>query len=574
MKVAVSLRQEYVMAGLDTTSKLATDLKNGQSDQSARLEALEHELRLHRAEERSRSCLKTVAAALSNSWTHAQESGAEIEKAVSSVHQFRDRGDTKGLEDALERSDALIRSDRNVLNQQAQFGECVSEFVRAVPFFMRGKAGVVGAATACALDQINPHDDARTVTLDGALGATKGVLLNGAYSKVARLDLAMPVAGVALGMSSRALDTALSKESYINKENGSISLSRAGNRLGEGLFSPMAVSSDFASYAVSRTLLGTCNRMSGGALQKSFFWTTVGTGTTTGFTAGGLSELERQRDAGEGLKLGQVFEHSSRSALLSGLAAVVAGGHNSLKYGRDLVALPVVRPFDVTDPYQFSLRAKDSAIAGIFERSEESIPRIIVEKYKVELPSGTLQRYGSGSGFVFSSDGRIATANHVIAGGGRIEIEFPGQPTRNATVQWADPQNDLAVLKLEEDGQPFPKALNLDSSGKPPARFSALYALGHPLGMEDVRVSQGVMRGNLPIRERGILAERFQRDCPMWWSFMPAKPGNSGGPVLNKQGEVVGVLSMGDMIAPHGIAVPVSKLLELDARKSGSTGAI
>lgn len=534
-------------------------------DDSARLEALEHAQRAHQARQRSQSYLQTAAAAACEIWTHAGRSGSELDNAVASAELAREDGNKKALGAILDRSESLIRDDRQALARQAQAGRLICEFVTSVPFFMRGPAGALGSALTCALAAAKPHEDAAAQVLDGTLGAARGLLLNGAYSKAASLDLSMPVAGVALGVSSRALDTALSKESYINKETGSFSPAQASVLVASETLNPRAVLTDFVIFGSTRKLLAEANKFAAGGIQKSLVWTTAGTGMVTGLTAGALTELERQHKDREKLNVARIVERGGESALVSTLAAATGGLNNSLRYGRKLVALPVVRPFDVIDPYQFTLRTNDATVTSVFESSQASVPRILAERNKVELPSATLHYYSTGSGFVFSEEGRIATAYHVVANAGEIQVEFPGQKPRRAEIEWADRSSDLAVLKLEGSGEEAgPAPLKLDSSGKPPARYSDLYALGYPNGMEEIRVSPGIMRGPLPARKRYTLSAVFGESGTMWWSHMQVRPGNSGGPILNGRGEVVGVLSKGDRIAPHALMVPASRLAELD----------
>ena len=149
---------------------------------------------------------------------------------------------------------------------------------------------------------------------------------------------------------------------------------------------------------------------------------------------------------------------------------------------------------------------------------------------------------GSGSGFVFDSSGHIVTNNHVVADANVLEINFFNGFREEATVVGTDVDSDLAVLKVETlpaESQPLPIA---DSSLLQPGQF--VIAIGNPFSeagsmsigivsalgrtLESQRVAQGGGRYSLP--------QVIQTDAAI-------NPGNSGGPLLNLNGEVVGVNS-------------------------------
>ena len=136
---------------------------------------------------------------------------------------------------------------------------------------------------------------------------------------------------------------------------------------------------------------------------------------------------------------------------------------------------------------------------------------------------------GQGSGFIMSDDGYILTNHHVVAGVQEVEIGLHDRRKFQGTVVGADPDSDLAVVKIEaEDLIPASwgdsDALNVGSM---------VWAVGSPFGLE-----QTVTSGILSAKERGKSQEGSQEYLQ---TDAAVNPGNSGGPLVNARGEVVGI---------------------------------
>jgi S1-C subfamily serine protease len=147
---------------------------------------------------------------------------------------------------------------------------------------------------------------------------------------------------------------------------------------------------------------------------------------------------------------------------------------------------------------------------------------------------------GSGSGFVYSDDGYIVTNQHVAAAGNQYEVVFANGERKRATLIGADADSDLAVIKVDELPRgvtPLPLA---DTDDIQVGQFAI--AIGNPFG-EQGSMSLGIISG----LGRSL---RSQRDAFSMTSYSlpqviqtdaPINPGNSGGPLLNLDGEVIGV---------------------------------
>lgn len=173
---------------------------------------------------------------------------------------------------------------------------------------------------------------------------------------------------------------------------------------------------------------------------------------------------------------------------------------------------------------------------------------------------------GSGSGFLYDDQGHIVTNSHVVSSGSQFEVVFANGERRQARLKGADLDSDLAVIQSEN----------------PPADIAPLklgdywavevgqivVAIGNPFG-EQGSMSMGIVSGvgrSLPSQRssgrRGSysLPEVLQTDAPI-------NPGNSGGPLLNLNGEVIGVNSAiaSETGASSGVgfAIPVSALQKI-----------
>lgn len=143
-----------------------------------------------------------------------------------------------------------------------------------------------------------------------------------------------------------------------------------------------------------------------------------------------------------------------------------------------------------------------------------------------------------GSGFVISPDGYVVTNDHVVGNATRIEIQFPDGRTMGAELVGTDYASDLALLKIDPD-EPLPYLSFAD--GEPPIVGEWIIALGNPFGLFEAAeptVTVGVVSAtgrNLQSGRSGrVYRDMIQTDAAI-------NRGNSGGPLVNALGEVIGV---------------------------------
>jgi serine protease Do len=212
--------------------------------------------------------------------------------------------------------------------------------------------------------------------------------------------------------------------------------------------------------------------------------------------------------------------------------------------------------------------------------SELSLPDLFskVEKSVVQVASNDDIDISSssrlGSGFIFDRNGHIVTNYHVIAGGatqGNVQITFLDGSAYNARLIGGDPFSDLAVLRLNGENIPSNKLVPLPIGDSTTLRVGeGVVAIGNPFGLSG-SMTEGIISGlgrMLPSAEQEE-SDTIPSDLDTSAGFLipdiiqtdaPINPGNSGGPLLNIQGEVIGIntaiFSTTGASAGIGFAIP------------------
>ncbi len=191
------------------------------------------------------------------------------------------------------------------------------------------------------------------------------------------------------------------------------------------------------------------------------------------------------------------------------------------------------------------VQTKDRSVSEIAESVRPSLVKI--------TQVGREGPYGMGSGFIFGAEGLIATNRHVIGEGRRIKVETSdGREHEVLEVVASDSRLDLAVLRVASQGL---KPLELADSDQA-RQGQAVVAMGNPMGM-----TYSVVDGVISEPRREIEGQ------PMVQVAIPIEQGNSGGPLLDRQGRVLGVLTLKSALAENlGFAMPVNALKLLVAK--------
>jgi serine protease Do len=172
----------------------------------------------------------------------------------------------------------------------------------------------------------------------------------------------------------------------------------------------------------------------------------------------------------------------------------------------------------------------------------------VVNEQRVGMQNGgsSLQPVGSGTGFIIDNDGHIVTNWHVVNGGSKFQVVFSDGTTKGAKLIGSDEISDLAVVQVDGD---MPGTIALGDSDAVQVGESVL-AIGSPLGNFQNTVTEGIVSAtNRDFPGDGSTQSQYnnliQHDAAI-------NPGNSGGPLIDFNGEVIGVNTLGISVDNQG----------------------
>ncbi len=230
--------------------------------------------------------------------------------------------------------------------------------------------------------------------------------------------------------------------------------------------------------------------------------------------------FDRQRRSGRpSAAQGGVFAVRARPPLAANLRAAALGrprphiaARQSAGAGMDGMDVALAQELEPRDAYS-------RAVVGAVEAVGPAVLHIAAGK-------------GVGSGVVFTPDGYVLTNSHVAAGAPRVTATFPDGRTMAARLVGDDPETDLALLRLEGEASAHAR---LGESSRL-AVGQLVVAIGNPFGFQ-ATVTAGVVSAlgrSLRARSGRLIEGMIQTDAAL-------NPGNSGGPLVNTRGEVVGI---------------------------------
>ena len=198
----------------------------------------------------------------------------------------------------------------------------------------------------------------------------------------------------------------------------------------------------------------------------------------------------------------------------------------------------------------------------IYAANVDSVVSINVTGNSTNVFGQSVPSASAGSGFILTADGYIVTNYHVIQGGTTVKVTLYNGTTYDATIIGGDKDYDIAVIKIEaSDGESF-KPVTLGKSGQL-AVGDHVSAIGNPLGELTFSMSEGIASSvNRAINVDGTPFNMIQVTCAV-------NPGNSGGPLFNQYGEVVGVVSAkyssyaSTSVEGLGFAIPIDDVLSM-----------
>jgi 2-alkenal reductase len=196
---------------------------------------------------------------------------------------------------------------------------------------------------------------------------------------------------------------------------------------------------------------------------------------------------------------------------------------------------------------------EDATLVDLYARVNPAVVNITV----FQAQNGVMVAQGQGSGFVYDTNGHVVTNAHVVHGSDQFEVTFSDGTSHNATVVGQDLNSDLAVLQVEN----MPPAIEPLTLGdmESLAVGQSVVAIGNPFGL-DGSLTRGIISAlgrTIPALTPFSIPQSIQTDAAI-------NPGNSGGPLLNLNGQVIGVnaqIETGGVSNSNlgiGFAIPVS----------------
>ena len=198
---------------------------------------------------------------------------------------------------------------------------------------------------------------------------------------------------------------------------------------------------------------------------------------------------------------------------------------------------------------------------AVYQRVAPAVVNVTTQVLRTDFFWGTTPEEGSGSGFLWDSDGHIVTNFHVINGAQQIEVSFGGDASLPASVVGTDPINDLAVLKVN----PVPEGVQPVEVGTSTGLHVGQTAIviGNPFGQFERTMTQGIVSAlnrTIETDNSTVLRGVIQTDAAI-------NRGNSGGPLLDSSGRLIGVnsaiYSPTGTSAGVGLAIPVDKVVRV-----------
>jgi S1-C subfamily serine protease len=206
----------------------------------------------------------------------------------------------------------------------------------------------------------------------------------------------------------------------------------------------------------------------------------------------------------------------------AGLVRALNDNNNSVVAGEPLPLAPT--DDELLDSYS-------RTVSGVVEKVRPTVVNIRIHRSSGER-GGKPDSGGSGSGFIIAPDGYILTNSHVVRGAGKMEVALADGRASGATLVGDDPETDLAVIRINAS-----HLVHVHLGDSRSVRVGQIaIAIGSPLGFQQT-VTAGVVSalGRSMRSQSGRLIDNIiQTDTAL-------NPGNSGGPLVNSRGQVIGV---------------------------------
>jgi len=211
--------------------------------------------------------------------------------------------------------------------------------------------------------------------------------------------------------------------------------------------------------------------------------------------------------------------------------------------------------FSTEQAFSAALTEDERNNVGVYEKVADGVVNITSTAMQLDFFFNAFPTQGSGSGSIIDTKGHILTNHHVVADAQKLEVTLADGSKWPAKLVGSDPDNDLAVIKIEAPKEklkviPMGDSKNLKIGQK-------VLAIGNPFGLQRTLTTGIISSLGRTIRSAvgTLIDDVIQTDAAI-------NPGNSGGPLLNSDGEIIGINSA--IISPSGgnvgigFAIPVN----------------
>ncbi len=248
--------------------------------------------------------------------------------------------------------------------------------------------------------------------------------------------------------------------------------------------------------------------------------------------------------------------------LIIGLGAYWTGSRYGQHNPASVQAVPAGLP---ADEGPAALDPTETQNVRIYKQASPAIANIVTRAVQYDFFFDAVPVEGAGSGFVIDTDGHILTNYHVVQGAETIEVTLGDQSRYKAKYIGADTRNDIALIQIDPKGRKI-TALPLGDSRNLLVGQRVL-AIGNPFGFQST-LTTGVVSSlgrTVQTSENTFIDEAIQTDAAI-------NRGNSGGPLLNSRGEVIGINSA--IYAPTGTTAGIGFAIPINTARRAAEDLI
>ena len=223
-----------------------------------------------------------------------------------------------------------------------------------------------------------------------------------------------------------------------------------------------------------------------------------------------------------------------------------------------LILFLVATLFGAEHVFSAALTEEEKNNIAVYEKVADGVVNVTSTAIQMDFFFNAFPTQGSGSGSIIDTKGHILTNHHVVANAQKLEVTLADGSKWPAKLVGSDPDNDLAVIKIDATKESL-KVISMGNSKNLRVGQKVL-AIGNPFGLQRTLTTGIISSLGRTIRsEVGTLIEDvIQTDAAI-------NPGNSGGPLLNSDGEIVGINSA--IISPTGGSVGIGFAIPVNTAK-------